>query len=118
MVACVDSSTLELPMSVHLERFWEVMAVEHLEIPEGLVEAGMERLKGVYSKLQVWQLFDDRRNPFWKSKRVCMMDADMMIRGHVDQIWSFQTPAAVMRGNTDCPAHLPRPAHTYYFAGD
>ena len=70
MVACVDSSTLELPMSVHLERYWEVMVVKHLEIPQGLVEAGMERLKGVYSKLQVWEFFDDRRNPFWKSKRV------------------------------------------------
>ena len=32
MVACVDSSKLEVPMSVHLERFWEVMPVKHPEI--------------------------------------------------------------------------------------
>ena len=46
MVACVDSSTLEVPMSVHLERFWEVMPVEPLDVPQGLVEAGMQRLQG------------------------------------------------------------------------
>ena len=84
MVACVDASTLELPMSVHLERFWEVMVVKHLEIPQGLVEAGMERLKGVYSKLQVWKFFDD--DPHWKAKRVCMVDVDMMFRSHPDPI--------------------------------
>ena len=84
MVACVDASTLELPMSVHLERFWEVMVVKHLEIPQRLVEAGMDRLKGVYSKLQVWKLFDD--DPHWKSKRVCVLDCDMMFRSHPDPI--------------------------------
>ena len=116
MVACVDSSTLEVPMSVHLERFWEVMPVEHLEIPQHLVEGGMQRLKGVYSKLQVWKKFDD--DPHWKSKRVCMMDCDMMMRGHSDNVWSFPTPCAVMRGNTDTAVHTPRPAHTYYHGGD
>ena len=40
MVACVDSSTVEVPMSVHLERVWEVMPVERLDVPQGLVEAG------------------------------------------------------------------------------
>ena len=116
MVACVDSSTLEVPMSVHLERFWEVMPVEPLDVPQGLVEAGMERLQGVYNKLQVWKLFDDERNPHWKSKRVCMLDCDMMIRQHADQIWSFQTPAAVMRGPTDSGPHVPRPVWTYDYS--
>ena len=118
MVACVDSSTLEVPMSVHLERFWEVMPVEPLHVPQGLVEAGMQRLQGVYNKLQVWKLFDDERNPHWKSKRVCMLDCDMMFRQHGDQIWSFPTPAAVMRGNTDTAAHVPRPVWTYDYSRD
>ena len=80
MVACVDSSKLEVPMSVHLERFWEVMPVEHLDVPQALIDAGMQRLQGVYNKLQVWKLFDD--DPHWKSKRVCMLDCDMMFRAH------------------------------------
>ena len=84
MVACVDSSTLEVPMSVHLERFWEVMPVEPLDVPHSLVEAGMQRLQGVYNKLQVWKLFDD--DPHWKSKRVCVLDCDMMFRSHPDPI--------------------------------
>ena len=116
MVACVDASTLELPMSVHLERFWEVMVVKHLEIPQRLVEAGMDRLKGVYSKLQVWKFFDD--DPHWKAKRVCMVDVDMMFRSHPDAMWSFPVPSSVMRGNTDSPAYAPRPQATYYFRGD
>ena len=49
---------------------------------QGLVEAGMQRLQGVYNKLQVWKLFDDERNPHQKSKRVCMLDCGMMIRQH------------------------------------
>ena len=118
MVACVDSSTLEVPRSVHLERFWEVMPVEPLDVPQGLVEAGMQRLQGVYNKLQVWKLFDDERNPQWKFQRVCLRDVDMVFRQHGDQIWSFPTPAAVMRGNTDSTAHMPRPARTYYYAGN
>ena len=118
MVACVDSSTLEVPMSVHLERFWEVMPVEPLDVPHSLVAAGMQRLQGVYNKLQVWKLFDDERNPHWKSKRVCMLDCDMMFRAHGDQIWSFPTPAAVMRGNTDTAVHVPRPAWSHYFSGN
>ena len=117
MVACVDSSTLEVPMSVHLERFWEVMPVEPLDVPQGLVESGMQRLQGVYNKLQVWKLFDDERNPHWKSKRVCMLDCDMKLRAHADAIWSFRTPAAVMRGPTDSPPHVRRPARTYYYSG-
>ena len=116
MVACVDSSTLEVPMSVHLERFWEVMPVEPLDVPHSLVAAGMQRLQGVYNKLQVWKLFDD--DPHWKSKRVCMLDCDMMFREHSDQIWSFPTPAAVMRGTTDCAAHVPRPTSAYYYASN
>ena len=118
MVACVASDTLEVPMSVHLERHWEVMPVEPLDVPQRLVAAGMERLHGVYNKLQVWKLFDDERNPQWKSKRVCMLDCDMMIRQHADQIWSFKTPAAVVRGNTDTAVHVPRPVWTYYLSGD
>ena len=118
MVACVDSSTLEVPMSVHLERFWEVMPVEPLDGPQHLVEAGMDRLQGVYDKLQVWKLFDDDGNPEWKAKRVCMLDVHMMFRQHSDQIFSFQTPAAVMRGPTDTAVHVPRPVWTYYFSGD
>ena len=105
-------------MSVHLGRFWEIMRVEPLEIPTHLERAGMERLQGVYSKLQVWKLFDDDRRPFYRSKRVCMLDVDMMFRQHVDQIWSFQTPAAVMRGNTDTAVHVQRPVWTYYFSGN
>ena len=118
MVACVDSSTLEVPRSVHLERFWEVMPVEPLNAPQRLVKAGIQRLQGVYSKLQVWKLFDDERNPQWNFQRVCMLDVDMMFRQHAAQIWSFQTPAAVMRGNTDTAAHVPRPMWTYYYSGD
>ena len=118
MVACVAADTLEVAMSVHLERFWEVMPVEPLDVPQRLAKAGMERLHGVYNKLQVWKLFDDEGNPHWKSKRVCMLDVDMMFRQHADQIWSFQTPAAVMRGNTDTAVHVPRPVWTYYFSGD
>ena len=113
MVACVDSSTLEVPMSVHLERFWEVMPVEPLDVPHDLAQAGMQRLQGVYSKLQVWKLFDDEGNPHCMSKRVRMLDVDMMFRQHADQIWSFQTPAAVMPGNTDTSVHVPRPVWTY-----
>ena len=94
------------------------MRVEPLEVPPHFVKAGMQRLQGVYSKLQVWKLFDDERNPHWKSKRVCMLDCDMMIRQHADQIWSFKTPAAVMRGNTDTAVHVPRPVWTYYLSGD
>ena len=118
MVACVAADTLEGVMSVHLERFWEVMPVEPFDVPQRLVKAGMERLQGVYNKLQVWKLFDDEGNPHWKTKRVCMLDVDMMFRQHADQIWSFQTPAAVMRGNTDTAAHVPRPMWTYYHSGD
>ena len=118
MVACVASDTLEVPMSVHLERHWEVMTVEPLDVPQRLVAAGMERLHGVYNKLQVWKLFDDDRNPQWRSRRVCMLDVDMMIRQHADQIWSFKTPAAVMRGPTDTSVHVARPVWTYYHSGD
>ena len=118
MVACVASDTLEVPMSVHHERHWEVMPVEPLDVPQRLVAAGVERLHGVYNKLQVWKLFDDDRNPQWRSKRVCMLDVDMMIRQHPDAIWSFKTPAAVMRGNTDTAVHVPRPVWTYYFSSN
>ena len=43
MVACVAADTLQVAMSVHLERFWEVMPVEHLKIQQDLVEGGMQR---------------------------------------------------------------------------
>ena len=118
MVACVVADTLEVAMSVHLERFWEVMPIEPLDVPQRLVKAGVERLQGVYNKLQVWTLFDHERKPHWNSKRVCMLDCVMMFPQHADQMWSFPTPAAVMRGNTDTAAHVPRPVWTYYISGD
>mgnify|MGYP005717220883 FL=1 len=86
MVACVAADRREVAMSVHLERFWEVMPVEPLDVPQRLVKAGLELLHGVYNKLQVWKLFDDERKPHWKSKRVCMLDCDMMFRQHLSLI--------------------------------
>ena len=116
MVACVDKETLELPESLLLARFWEVMPVSHLDIPKHLTDAGMQRLRGVYSKLQVWKLFDEP-GPF-KFKRVCMLDCDMLLRSHCDNMFSFNAPAAVMRGPTDNVTHEQRPSYTYYRNGN
>ena len=115
MVACLEPETLQLPMAKHLEAFWEIMPVQPLQLPEHLVQQGMERLRGVYNKLQVWKLFDQHDD--WHSYRVCMLDADMLMRNNCDELWGFNTPAGVMRGNTDNALHCPRPKHSFFLGG-
>ena len=116
MVACVDSRTLGLPIAKTLEMYWEIMTVNPLSVGH-LAGTEMKHLEGVYSKLQVWKLFDN--NDEWKCARVVMLDVDMMWRGKVsDAIWNASTPAAVMRGNTDSSQVFPRTLSTYFVNGD
>ena len=115
MVACLEPETLKLPMAEHLTAFWDIMPVQPLQLPDHLLKQNMEHLRGVYNKLQVWKVFD--QNDQWKARRVCMLDADMMMRSNCDEIWNFTAPAGVMRGNTDTAMHCAPLQNSFFLEG-
>ena len=75
------------------------MPIQHLEVPSYIKDTAMPHLKEVFSKIQAWQLFDS--DPFWKCKRVGMMDADLLVKGNIDHLFHGVMPRAVHRGASD-----------------
>ena len=91
--------------------FYKIQGVTHYELPAQLARTQMDRPKGVYSKLQAWKLFAPTH------RRICMLDTDMLVHSSPDGLFSYRTPAGVMRGHgTSClfEAIL---THTIYPAG-
>ena len=111
MVLCINEDTLELPMAQLLNAWWDLYPVKHVELPPHLRGTEQRRLQGVYSKLQTVKLFDMRP---MKQRRVVMMDGDMIVRSNIDDLFSINTPAGVMRGEADSCLFEQRPYDTFF----
>ena len=74
----------------------------------------MQRLRGVYSNMQVWKPFDQAPN---KMKRILLMDTDMLPRSNMDELMANNVPSAVMRGEADTCLHTPKPKATFFERG-
>ena len=97
-----------------MNAFWKIQRVAHLELTRHIRGTEMERLQGVFSKLQTFKLFAEEP---WNLSRIVMMDANMILNDNCDEIFGDALPAAVMRGEADSSLHDKRPAATYFQEG-
>ena len=111
---CIHGDTHGLKMSMLFEAFWELVPVSHVKLPQHLQGSELNRLQGVYSKLQTVKIFAERR---YALKRFLLLDGDMLVRSNIDDIFSTNVPAAVMRGPADTCLYNRRPSHTYFKQG-
>jgi len=112
---CINDDTGEMAISRLLRAFWHLVPVEHVKLPHHLRGSEQKRLQGVYSKLQTMRIFSHGN---LRQERFLLMDADMLVRSNMDEVFSTNVPAAVMRGEADTCLFEPRPRHTYYQDGD
>ena len=113
-VLCAEPDTRDWMEHHVLRAFWRIKNVQKLKVPDHLAHTELDRLVGVYSKLQVWKYFAD---PDEALRRVLMMDGDMILNGNIDEVFSVQPVAGVMRGEADTCLFEPRPASSFFQDG-
>ena len=111
---CIHGDTHSLKMSMLFKAFWELVPVSHVKLPQHLQGSELNRLQGVYSKLQTVKIFAERP---YALKRFLLLDGDMLVRSNIDDIFSTNVPAAVIRGPADTCLYNRRPSHTYFKQG-
>ena len=110
-ILCINDDTREHAMANLMRAFWEFREVWHVELPSHLEGSEQTRLRGVYSKLQTMNLFATGTS---KKLRFLLMDADMLPRSNLDDVFSSNVPAGVMRGDADSCLFRPRPSESYF----
>ena len=115
MVACVTETTWQCPMSVHLLNFWEVMLVNPLNQPIANSSCSRKRSQGAFSKHLVWTLFNDPHDTHWRASRVCLLDANTMVRKNSDHIFFMMHPGGVMHGSVHGGVVCLTPSTIEYF---
>ena len=111
---CINEDTLEYNIAHLMRAFWQFVPVKHVALPRHLQGSEQSRLQGVWSKLQTVEIFS---SDTLRQQRLLLMDADMLVRANLDDVFSCDVPAGVMRGETDHSLFQKRPAWTY-FHGD
>ena len=109
---CLNDDTRDMKIARLTRAFWSTVDVSHTELPKHLQGSEQKRLQGVYSKLQTMKIFASGEN---KQHRILVVDADLLFRRNIDDVFSVNAPAAVMRGECDtCLIHR-RPGHSYFY---
>ena len=108
---CINDDTMKSPIAQLMKAFWQFVPVKHVALPKHLRGTEQSRLQGVYSKLQTVALF---ASGDLKQRRFLQMDADMLARANLDDVFAYAVPAGVMRGDADSCMYEARPAHTYF----
>ena len=111
---CINDDTRECRLSNLFQAFWKPVPVSHVCLPSHLEGSEMKRLQGVYSKLQVFDIFAKKPHQL---ARFLLMDGDMLVRTNIDDLFTTNTPAAVMRGDCDTCLYERRPGASYFFGG-
>ena len=108
---CINEDTEKNSIAHLMRSFWQFAHVQHVQLPRHLRGSEQARLQGVYSKLQTVNIFSE--GPM-KQQRFLLMDADMLVRSNLDDLFACGVPAGVMRGETDTCLFEPRPSHTFF----
>lgn len=114
-VLCINEDTAQNGIANLMRAFWHFVPVKHVPLPRHLKGSEQSRLQGVYSKLQTVKIFSSGTE---RQQRFLLMDADMLVRANLDDVFAQEVPAGVMRGDTDSCLFEPRPSHTYFYAGN
>ena len=109
---CINEDTEKNSIAHLMRSFWQFAPVQHVQLPEHLKGSEQVRLQGVYSKLQTVKIFSE--GPM-KQQRFLLMDADMLARSNLDDLFAYDVPAGVMRGEIDTCLFEPRPSHTFFY---
>ena len=109
---CINDDTQKYNISNLMRAFWQFVPVQHVALPRHLRGSEQSRLQGVWSKLQTVDIFS---SDTLKQQRLLLMDADMLVRANLDDVFSYDVPAGVMRGESDHCLFERRPSHTYFY---
>ncbi|CAJ1379682.1 unnamed protein product [Effrenium voratum] len=88
-----------------LQPFWDMRVVHPLDVSPELVSGCHRRFHGVFTKLRVFELEEYRK--------VVLLDLDLLVRSNCEELFSFQAPTALQRGNGEWDLGRPRWAHSF-----
>ena len=96
-VLLVTDDVWKTRASVLLNCFWDVRTIQFVEVHPSRTESCEERFKGVFTKLRAWDLEE--------YDKAVLLDIDMLVLKNIDDLFGWETPAAVFRGheNEDAP---------------
>lgn len=92
-----------------LRLYWDVREIRHIRVAEFMLSRCDQRFRHVFTKLSVMRLEE--------FSKVVLLDADLLPRGNVDELFDFPAPAAIFRGYHDHTPGMVRPCDTFYFEG-
>ena len=113
-VCCVHEQSIHHPFVQIMEAFWDIQLHSSIDLPQHLRNTEMDRLAGVYDKLQAWWQVQAPCRDDSKKTRVLVLDGDMLVQGSLSELWEPPVPAAVDRGERDQSALNPRPSSSYF----
>ena len=92
-VLCINDDTELNSIADLMRSFWQFVPVHHVPLPRHLRGSEQSRLQGVYSKLQTVNIFSCRS---LRQQRFLLMDADMLMRANLDDVFANEVPAGVI----------------------
>mmetsp|Transcript_88691 Transcript_88691/g.140155 ORF Transcript_88691/g.140155 Transcript_88691/m.140155 type:complete len:1054 (-) Transcript_88691:69-3230(-) len=89
-----------------LKLYWEIKIVKHLDVHPSRLNGVDTRFQNVFTKIRCWEQSE--------YTKICVMDLDIVLTRGIDEIFGFQTPAALFRGNAAAAIGEQRNSATLY----
>jgi len=89
-----------------LKLYWEIEPVQHLVVDESRLKGVDARFQNVFTKIRCWEQV--------QFTKICIMDLDIVVTRNIDEIFAFQAPAALFRGNASSTIGEHRDSATLY----
>ena len=114
MFLCMNDDTRRCRLSNLFKLFWRPVPVKRVALPPHLQGSELERLQGVYFKLQTLKVFAE--SPY-DLEKFLLMDGNMLVRTNIDELFTTKTPAAVMSGDCDTCQYERTLSESYCYGG-
>ena len=96
-VACCSPNILNSNIFKLLLAFWDIAPLRSDYIQGHWGPTDKVKVRGMYAKIDAWRLFSHRG--WCQFDRVMMMNGAMLLRANIDDLFSADAPAAVMKSS-------------------
>eukprot|EP00927_Polykrikos_kofoidii_P000990 TRINITY_DN10362_c0_g1_i1.p1 TRINITY_DN10362_c0_g1~~TRINITY_DN10362_c0_g1_i1.p1 ORF type:complete len:1105 (-),score=146.40 TRINITY_DN10362_c0_g1_i1:159-3473(-) len=105
-ILLVTNTVMESPGAHVLHIFWEIRETNHVKVNPSRLDRCEERFHDVFTKLRALELTE--------FAKIVVLDLDILVRRNIDDLFAFEAPAAVFRGNANVPDGQKRRGETLF----
>ena len=110
LILLVTPEVLDAPSAWLLDLYWTVKKIRHVPVANILISKSHKRFKHVFTRLRIFDTCDEY-------DVIINLDLDTLLRedaGGIDELFRFETPAALMRGHRERDDGVQRAPGTYH----